>query len=74
MCTGSQKLFCSSCCSARAKGLFTFLKNVKSAFLNDGFVNFKKAIKRCREHERTAMHSEAVMKLASIQSKCGIGA
>ena len=75
MCTSSQKLFCSSCRSAQSKGLLTFSRNSKSAFVIDGFKNFKKAIERCREHEKSAMNSEVVMKLAAIKNKsCGIGA
>ena len=75
VCTSSLKLFCCSCRSAHSKGLLSFSKHCKSAFVNDGFKNFKKALERCREHEKSAMHTEAVMKLVAIESKSsGIGA
>ena len=41
---------------------------MRSAFVEDGFSNWKKATQRFREHEKSVMHHEALMKLAAQSS------
>lgn len=69
VCSSSLKIYCSTCRSAKSKNLLTFPKHYKSAFIDDGFQNLKKAIERCREHENSVTHKEAVTKLVAINSK-----
>ena len=75
VCTSSLKIYCSLCCTAKIRGLLTFTKQFKTAFVDDGFKNLKKALERFREHERSVLHKEAVLKLAATKSaSSGIGA
>lgn len=60
--------YCSTCRSAKSQGLLAFPKHYKSAFVDDGFKNLKKALERCRDHEGSVMHKEAALKLAAIKS------
>ena len=71
VCTTSYKIYCATCRSAKCRGLLTFSKHYKAAFVDDGFQNLKKALQRFREHERSVMHKEAVLKLAAIESASG---
>ena len=74
MCSLSLKIYCSTCCTAKLRGLLTFPKHYKSAFV-DGFKNLKKALERFREHENSVMHKEALLKIAATKSaSSGIGA
>lgn len=68
VCTSTFKIFCVFCRNAKQKGLLTFPKNKRSAFIEDGFSNWKKATQRFREHEKSVMHHEALMKLAANTS------
>lgn len=75
MCSSSLKIYCSTCRTAKLHGLLTFPKHYKSAFVDDGFKNLKKALERFREHENSIMHKEAVLKIAATKStSSGIGA
>ena len=71
VCSSSLKIYCTSCRDAKFRGLLNFPKHYKATFVDDGFSNLKKALERFREHERSVMHSEAVMKLASLNSATG---
>lgn len=52
VCSLSLKIYCSTCRTAKLRGLLTFPKHYKSAFVDDGFKNLKKALERFREHEK----------------------
>lgn len=68
VCSSSLKIFCSTCCAAKVRGLLTFPKHYKSAFVEDGFKNLKKALERLREHDISVMHQQATLKLAATAS------
>lgn len=68
VCSSSLKIYCSTCRTAKLQGLLSFPKHYKSAFVDDGFHNLKKALERFREHECSVMHKEAVLKLAATKS------
>lgn len=74
VCTSSYKIFCFICRSAQSLGLITFSRHQKSTFTYDGFNNWKKAMQRFDEHEKSAMHREAVMKIAARSSSINVGA
>ena len=56
---------------AKSQGLLIFPKHYKSAFVDDGFKNLKKALEKFRKHEGSIMHKEAVLKLAATKSASG---
>ncbi len=67
-CVTRNKAFCSSCRAAVSRGLINQgNKAQKSAFVREGFNNWKKAKQRFKEHEHCQMHREACMKLQSCQ-------
>lgn len=74
VCTSSYKIFCAICRSAKYQGLLTFPKRQKFAFVDSGFMNWKKALKRFLDHENSTMHKEALLKLAAKASYKGIDA
>ena len=75
MFSSSLKIYCSTCRTAKLRNLLTFPKHYKSAFVDDGFKNLKKALERFREHESSVIHKEAVLKIAATKStSSGIGA
>ena len=47
---------------------------MKLPFINNGFANWKKALQRFLEHEKSDTHREAVEKLAAKDSSVHIGA
>ena len=63
VCTSSYKVFCHVYCSAMTQGLITFSKRVKLAFV-DG-ANWKKALERFGQHEKSEMHREAIAKICA---------
>ena len=63
------KVFCHYCRTATASRLVSFSKKNKDAYVSVGFDNWKKALKRFREHEVCHMHTESYMKLKSLQQK-----
>ena len=67
----NKKIYCSTCHTAKLHGLLTFPKHTKSAFVDDGFKNLKKALERFHEHEGSVMHKEAVIKIAATKSSSG---
>ena len=72
MCTSTFKIFCFACRNANQKGLLTFPKNKRSAFVDDGFSKWKKATQRFCEHEKSVMHHEALIKLAAHSGNTSI--
>ena len=68
VCSSTLKIYCSICRDAKSRGLVTFSRNYKPAFIEDGFQNLKKARERFRDHESSGVHAEAVMKLGAVKS------
>ena len=60
--------YCATCRGAKKFGLLTLCKHQKSAFLDNGFGNWKKALQKFLEHEKSDMHREAVDRLAAKSS------
>ena len=56
-----------------SRKLLTYPKHSKSTFIDDGFQNLKKGLKRFREHETSVMHKKAIFKLAAMESLSEIG-
>ena len=56
------------CRSAKFRNLLSFPKHQKSAFVEDGFMNWKKALQQFNEHESSVMDREAALKLAATSS------
>ena len=61
VCTSSFKIYCTMCRSAKFRNLLSFPKHQKSAFVEDGFMNWKKALQWFNEHESSVMHRETVL-------------
>ena len=57
-----------SCRGAKKFGLLTLSKHQKSAFVEDGFGNWKKGLQKFLEHEKSDMHREAADRLAAKSS------
>lgn len=72
VCTSSFKVYCHICCSARDRGLVTFSKRYNLAFVKGGFSNWKKALQRFSEHEKSEMHQEALTKFSSMMKSLDI--
>ena len=72
VCTSKYKVFCVSCRSAKQQGLLTFTKHQNSAFVDQGFGSWNKAIERFNDHERSEMHKEAVERLAAKSSSADV--
>ena len=68
VCSSSFKIYCSTCRSAKYRGLLNFSKHYKSAFVDDGFMNLKKALEMFCEHEISVMHKEAILKLTATNN------
>ena len=51
-----------------------FSKRQLNCFVEDGFCNWKNALAKMDEHERSEMHREAVVKLAATASSTHVGA
>jgi len=56
------------CRRAKHRNLLSFPKHQKSAFVEDGFMNWKKALQWFNKHESNVMNREAVLKLAATSS------
>ena len=65
LCESRQKLFCFICKKEHIKGTLTFSKNADSAFVLDGFDNWKKALEKLESYQQTKCHKEAVEKHAA---------
>ena len=62
------RIYCATCRGAKNLGLLTLSKHQKSAFVDDGFGNWNKALQKFLEHEKCDMHREAVDRLAAKSS------
>ena len=62
------------CRSAKEQDLLTFSKRQNSTFKDNGFQNWRKALQRFDEHEKSEMHNEAAVKLAAKSSTTDVAA
>ena len=62
------------CLSAKQQDLLTFSKRQNSTFKDNGFQNWRKALQRFDEHEKSEMHNEAAVKLAAKSSTTDVAA
>ena len=67
LCTTRQKLFCFYCSAAARKNLLVFSKNQDSAFISNGYCNWRKSSKAFLKHGYSSTHAEAVLKINSTQ-------
>ena len=74
VCLSRYKFFCKTCRSAQQQGLLSSsVLSRKSPFITGGFGNWRKALKRFQEHEKSEMHLEAIERLAAKASSLHIG-
>ena len=66
VCASTYRIFCSMCRGARKFGLLSMPH--KSAFIDDGFGNWKNALEKFPEHENSEVHRESIAKLAAKNS------
>ena len=75
VCSMQFRIFCRLCCGAKQQGLLANGEHLSmSSFINNGFANWKKALHRFTEHERSDIHKEAAKKLTAKSSSVHIGA
>ena len=74
VCTVAYKVFFEVCCKAKGLGLLTVFTSYSLRFVEGGFSNWKKALKKFAQQERSEMHQEALIKLAVKSSTVGQGA
>lgn len=74
VCTTRYRIFCHACRSAKHENLLVFSKRQLNCFIEDGFYNWKNALAKLDEHEKSEMHREAVIKLAAKASSTNVGA
>ena len=53
VCTTRYKIFCHACRSAKKEGLLVFSKHRLNCFIEDGFGNWKNALTKLDEHEKS---------------------
>ena len=64
-----RRIFCHNCLDCYLKGALNFTgKKYDSAFVLDGFCNWKKATERLERHSKSECHKEAVLKLKGIRA------
>ena len=67
-------MFCRTCRSAQQQWLLSSsVLSSKSPFITGGFGNWRKVLKRFKEHEKSEMHLEAIERLAAKASSLYIG-
>ena len=57
VCTSKFKIFCTTCRCAKQQNILTFSKCQSSAFIEEGFGNWGKALQRFKEHEKSMTHT-----------------
>lgn len=60
-------VFCRSCKSADTNDLLKSHMRKDPTFISDGFINWKKALEKFRDHESSKCHKEAVTMLNGLQ-------
>ena len=66
-CVSRKKVFCFYCHAAVSKHLLMFSTKADSAFISNGFNNWKKVKDRFRNHEKSHTHMEACAAYAALQ-------
>ena len=61
-----KKVFCFYCLKCYETGLITFTKHYETAFIVEGFHNWKKAVERFNRHAISECHREAISKTTSL--------
>ena len=75
MCSSRYKILCRTCRSVQQQGLLSSLVlNSKSPFITGDCGNWRKALQRFQEHEKSEMHLETAERLAAKASSLHIGA
>ena len=74
VCDTTYKIFCHICRQAKYQGLLVFSKRQVQSFIDKGYCNWKNALSKLAEHEKSEMHKEAVLKLAAKSSAVNVGA
>ena len=64
-CTTRNVVFCYYCHTMTSQGKLTLSKKCDEAFSSRGYDNWKKAIEKFKEHEKSQGHHEACMKYKS---------
>ena len=65
LCVSRCKVFCYHCLDCKQRGLLS--KKYESAFISEGFSNWKTALERFARHEKSDCHTEAMLKLSCLQ-------
>ena len=68
VCTSKFRVFCTICRHAKQQNFLTFSKCQSSTFVEEGFGNWRKALQRFQEHEKSMTHREAAVKIAASRS------
>ena len=71
VCTSKYRVYCATCRAANDQGLLN-QKCIKSAFIHEGFHNWRKALEKFREHEASIMHKVATQNLAAKARSIGV--
>ena len=66
LCICWKKVFCFYCLKCYKTGLITFTKHYETAFIVEGFHNWKKAVEHCNRHAISECHWEAISKIISL--------
>ena len=66
LCRTKRSAYCIYCRSASKHGLLGFSKNASTAFVEDGYTNWKKARQKFSSHESSLVHEEAKLKWSSL--------
>ena len=74
VCISSYKIFCHSCRFAKQKGFITFCNRQKNNFVDVGFSNWKNALEKLEEHDKSESHQEALLNVAAHDSAIDVGA
>ena len=67
VCITRKKVYCHYCLQWYKRGVLSFTKKYDSAFIRDGFQNWKKGHELLEWHEKTECHKKAVLKLTTMQ-------
>ena len=67
VCVTRKKVYCYYCSQCYKRGVLSFTKKYDSAFILDGFQNWKKGREHLERHEKTECHKGAVLKLTTMQ-------
>ena len=66
LCVSCKKVFCFHCLKCYETGLITYTKRYETAFIVNGFQNWKKAVERFNRHSISECHREAISKVRSL--------